>query len=151
MYNLHTTLLSLDLLHFVHCCFLSLLPQLLRISDIRGTFPPLKKHFYWLSSKTNIYLRDPKLTQYPVLITYIWNNFSSRLSTVAVSPRGQLYSRFTKKMQQFKIHYTRLGTSINNKLHKAWIQYQVAHLELRKYLKLSLHLYNGSLNCCVFL
>ena len=68
-------------------------------------------------------------------------------------------------MQQFEIHYTRSGTCINNSLHQAWIQYQVAHPKLRSYTtpcKLACFypkssskispppLYNGSLNCCVF-
>ena len=41
------------------------------------------------------------------------------------------FHRFTKKTQQFEIHYTRSGASINNLLHWAWIQYQAARLELR--------------------
>jgi len=44
--------------------------------------------------------------------------------------QGFLYMVGLQKTQQFEIHYTRLGTSINCSLHYTWIQYQVAHLEL---------------------
>ena len=61
--------------------------------------------------------------------------------------------------------YTRPGTCINRPLHWAWIQYQAAHPERRGYTtpcklacfypksssKISLPLYNWSLNCCNFL
>ena len=47
--------------------------------------------------------------------------------------QGFLYMVGLQKTQQFEIHYTRLGTSINCSLHYTWIQYQVAHLELRSY------------------
>ena len=71
---------------------------------------------------------------------------------------------FTKLKLFHEIHYTRLGATINHLLHQAWIQYQVAHLELRSYTmpcklaclypktssKISLQLYNRSFNGCVF-
>ena len=44
--------------------------------------------------------------------------------------QGFLYMVGLQKTQQFEIHYTRLGTSINCSLHYTWIQYQVAHPEL---------------------
>ena len=44
--------------------------------------------------------------------------------------QGFLYMVGLQKTQQFEIHYTRLGTSINCSLHYTWFQYQVAHPEL---------------------
>ena len=47
---------------------------------------------------------------------------------------GVLYKEFIKGLESLSsVHYTRPGTCINRPLHLAWIQYQIAHPQLRSY------------------